>query len=194
MRSFLLLLLVCSGVNVAGQTGAWKLDRVHSSVKFSVTHMLISEVEGKFTSFEGAIRSTNPDFTDAAITFSVDVMSIDTDDDNRDKHLKSNDFFNADDYPKMQFSSTKFTKVADGRYLLEGDLTIRGITKRTNFNVTLGGQTTDSQGKVHAGFKVNTYINRFDYNLKWDKKTETGGLVVDKMVNVTLNLEFIQQK
>lgn len=194
MRSFLLLLLVCSGVNVAGQTGTWKLDRVHSSVKFSVTHMLISEVEGKFTSFEGAIRSTKPDFTDAAITFSVDVMSIDTDDDNRDKHLKSNDFFNADDYPKMQFSSTKFTKVADDRYLLEGDLTIRGITKKTNFNVTLGGQTTDSQGKVHAGFKANTYINRFDYNLKWDKKTETGGLVVDKMVNVTLNLEFIRQK
>ncbi|MCK7559924.1 YceI family protein [Chitinophaga sedimenti] len=93
----------------------------------------------------------------------------------------------------MQFKSTKFTKQDDNRYLLEGDLTIRGITKRTNFNVILGGQTTDSQGRVHAGFKANAYINRFDYNLKWDKKTESGGMVVDKMVNVTLNLEFIKQ-
>lgn len=194
MKQLLLLLFLCPWLTTLGQTASWKLDRVHSSVKFSVVHMLISEVEGKFTSFEGTIKSAKPDFSDAAIDFSVDVMSIDTDDDNRDKHLKSSDFFNADDYPRMIFKSTKFTKTGDDKYTLEGDLTIRGITKRTTFNVTLGGQTTDNQGKVHAGFKANTYINRFDYNLKWDKKTETGGLVVDKMVNVTLNLEFIRQK
>lgn len=188
------MLFACSQLQLAGQpVKTWKLDRVHSSVKFAVTHMLISEVEGKFSTFDGSLKSARPDFTDAVIHFTVDVLSIDTDDDNRDKHLKSADFLNAEDYPQMQFKSTKFTKQDDNRYLLEGDLTIRGITKRTNFNVILGGQTTDSQGRVHAGFKANTYINRFDYNLKWDKKTESGGMVVDKMVNVTLNLEFIKQ-
>ncbi|UYQ93722.1 YceI family protein [Chitinophaga horti] len=193
MKQILLLLLVCCRLTVAGQPATWKLDRVHSSVKFGVTHMLISEVEGKFSSYDGTFKSAKPDFTDAVINFNVDVLSIDTDDDNRDKHLRSADFFNAEEYPKMTFKSTKFTRQDENRYLLEGDLTIRGITKKTNFNVTLGGQTTDSKGRTHAGFKANTYINRFDYNLKWDKKTETGGMVVDKMVNVTLNLEFIRQ-
>lgn len=193
MKRLILAALVCSPLSVLAQAGTWKVDKDHSSVNFSVEHLVISEVDGSFKNFDGAITASKPDFSDARISFTVDVASINTGNDPRDKHLRSNDFFNAEQYPQMRFKSTSFKKVTDGKYLAEGDLTIRDVTKSVKFNVTYGGTAKDTEGRQRAGFKANTYINRFDYNLKWDKTTEAGGMVVDKMVDIELKLEFVKQ-
>lgn len=162
-------------------------------MKFSVNHLVISKVDGLFKNFDGEMKTTGPDFSAAVISFTVDVFSVNTGDAPRDNHLRSNDFFNAEKYPAMSFKSSSLTKVTNGRYLLAGELTIRDVTKPVKFNVVYSGTSKDTSGRSRALFKVNTYLNRFDYNLKWDKLTEAGGMVVDKMVNIELKLEFVQQ-
>jgi polyisoprenoid-binding protein YceI len=168
----------------------WVVDNVHSNVKFMVTHLVISEVEGTFKSFIGTMQSSKPDFTDAKIDFSVDVSSISTDNDTRDKHLKSDDFFSADKFPKMTFKSLAFKKISDKKYELTGNLTIRDVTKTVKFDVTYGGTVKDGYGNTKAGFRAAATINRFDYGLKWDSLTESGGMVVGPDVDIVLNLEF----
>lgn len=169
----------------------WNVDASHSNVKFSVTHLVVSEVEGRFTSFSGTIDSAKPDFVGAKINFTVDVNSINTDNEMRDKHLKSDDFFNAEKYPKMTFTSSSFKKIKGNQYSLEGLLTIRDVTKKVKFNVVFIGATKSSKGSV-AGFKASTTINRFDYGLKWNGLTEAGGAMVGKEIAISLNLEFHQ--
>lgn len=193
MKTLLLAAWICSPLGVSAQAATWKVDRDHSSVNFSVEHLVISEVDGSFRNFDGTIISSRPDFSDARINFTVKVSSINTGNDPRDNHLRSDDFFNAESFPEMTFKSTALTRTAAGKYLMEGDLTIRDVTKNIKFNVTYGGTAKDSEGRQRAGFKANTYLNRFDYGLKWDKMTEAGGMVVDKMVNIELKLEFIKQ-
>jgi len=167
----------------------WQVDPTHSNVKFTVTHMVVSEVEGVFRKFEGTIEQSKPDFSDAKINFTVDISSIDTDNEKRDGHLKSDDFFNAEKYPQMKFVSTSFTPVSDKNYKLEGNLTIRDVTKPVTFDVIYNGSVSNG-GKSIAGFKAITTINRFDYKLKWDKATEAGALVVDKDVKISINAEL----
>lgn len=167
----------------------WQVDAAHSNVKFSVTHMVVSEVEGSFRKFEGTLEHTKADLSDAKIMFTVDVNSINTDNERRDGHLKSDDFFNVEKYPQMKFVSTSFTPAGGKKYKLAGNLTIRDITKPVTFDVTYNGSVTNG-GKSKAGFKATTTINRFDYNLKWDRATEAGSLVVDKEVTVTINAEL----
>lgn len=167
----------------------WVVDKSHSNVKFTVTHMVVSEVEGSFKNFEGTVEHSAPDFSDAKVNFTVDVTSIDTDNERRDGHLKSDDFFNGEKYPQMKFVSTSMQSTGGKNYKLNGNLTIRDITKPVSFDVTFGGTVTNG-GKTKAGFKAKTTINRFDYNLKWDRATEAGSLVVEKEVAVQLNLEL----
>ncbi len=192
-KAFLALVAVVSMVAASAQS-TWKSDNSHSNVKFTVTHLVVSEVEGNFKVYNGTISAAKPDFTDAVINFSVDVNSINTDNENRDKHLKGDDFFNAEKFPQMTFKSVSFKKVSGNKYVLEGDLTIRDITKRVKFDVTYGGTVKDPWGNIKAGFKAKGSINRFDYNLKWNTVTEAGGAVVGKEVEIVLNLEFAQQK
>ena len=173
--------------------GKWTLDKGHSNVKFTVTHMVVSEVEGAFKTFDGTIESTKPDFSDAVINFTVDVTSVNTDNENRDKHLKSDDFFNSEKFPQMKFQSTSFKPVGGNKYKLDGNLTIRDVTKPVSFDVTYGGSINTQRG-AKIGFKANTTINRFDYNLKWDRATEAGGLVVAKDVVVSINGQFNELK
>ncbi len=167
----------------------WTVDKAHSNVKFTVTHMVVSEVGGTFKVFDGTMEHTKPDYSDAKISFSVDVTSINTDNERRDGHLKSDDFFNAEKFPQMKFVSTSFTPAGDNKYKLAGNLTIRDVTKPVTFDVTYGGTVTD-KGATKSGFKAKTTINRFDYNLKWNAATEAGGLVVSKEVDVIVNLEL----
>lgn|SRR5574343_48396 len=192
-KAFLALAAVVITVAASAQS-TWKTDNSHSNVKFTVTHLVVSEVEGNFKVYNGTISAAKPDFTDAVINFSVDVNSINTDNENRDKHLKSDDFFNGEKFPQMTFKSVSFKKVSGNKYVLEGDLTIRDITKRVKFDVSYGGTVKDPWGNIKAGFKAKGTINRFDYNLKWNTLTEAGGAVVGKDVEVVLNLEFAQQK
>lgn len=172
----------------------WTLDNAHSSVKFSVSHLVISEVEGSFKSFTGNLQYKKPDFSDALVDFSIDVTSISTDNEMRDKHLKSDDFFNAEKFPKMTFKGTSWKKGDDGKYILMGDLTIRDITKQVPFTVSYGGSIKDPWGNTKAGFKATAVINRFDYGLKWNSLTELGSAVVGKEVTITMNLEFAEKK
>ena len=171
----------------------WALDKSHSLVKFSVTHMVVSETEGTFKLFDGSMESSKPDYSDAKIAFTVDVNSINTDNEGRDKHLKGDDFFNAEKFPQMKFESTSFVPQDNNKYKLNGNLTIRDVTKPVTFDVTYGGSINTQKG-AKIGFKGTTTINRFDYNLKWDRATETGGLVVSKEVEVTVKVELNEMK
>lgn len=172
----------------------WATDKVHSTVKFSVPHLVISEVEGQFKNFEGTIINKTADFNNAAVSFTVDVKSIDTENSDRDKHLLSPDFFDAEKYPQMAFKSTFFKKISGNKYLLTGNLTLHGVTKPAKFNVTYGGTAKDGYGNTKAGFKATGQINRFDYGLKWNALTEAGGATVGKDVTIDLKLELTQQK
>ena len=172
----------------------WNVDVAHSNVKFTVVHLVISDVEGSFNTFNGSMTSTKPDFAESTIEFTVDVNSINTNNEMRDTHLKSDDFFNAEKYPKMKFKSTSFKKVSGNKYLLIGNLTLRDVTKSVKFNVTYGGTAKDGYGNTKAGFKASTVINRFDYGLKWNALTEAGGATVGKNVTIDLRLEFAQAK
>jgi polyisoprenoid-binding protein YceI len=172
----------------------WALDNSHTNVKFTVTHLVISEVDGHFKTFTGSMTAAKPDFTDAQIDFSVDIASINTDNEQRDNHLKSDDFFNAEKYPKMTFKSTSMKKLSGNRYELTGNLTIRDVTKKVTFAVTYGGTTKDPWGNTKAGFKATTTINRLEYGLKWNTLTEAGGAVVGPDVTININVEFAKEK
>ena len=167
----------------------WTADKAHSSVKFTVTHLVVSEVEGRLKMFDGSMETSKTDFSDAKINFSADVSSIDTDNEMRDKDLKGENFFAADKYPQMKFTSTSFTPAGGNKYKLAGNLTIKDVTKPVVFDVTYGG-TANAMGKTKLGFKAKTTIDRFDYNLKWNKATEAGGLVVSKDVDLVVNVEM----
>jgi polyisoprenoid-binding protein YceI len=172
----------------------WSVDPVHSNVRFTVPHLVISEVEGSFKKFDGSFTASKADFSDAAINFSIDVNSIDTDNDMRDKHLKGDDFFNAEQFPAATFKSTSFKKVSGNKYKLAGNLTIRNVTKPVTFDVVYGGTAKDGYGNTKAGFKASTVINRFDYGLKWNNLTEAGGATVGKDITIDLKLQFAQAK
>jgi polyisoprenoid-binding protein YceI len=186
------ILLLCA-VRTEAQT-KWNLDNSHTNVKFTVTHMVISEVDGYFKTFSGSMTSSKPDFTDATIEFTVNVASINTDNEQRDGHLKADDFFNAEKYPVMTFKSISMKKLSGNRYELTGDLTIRDITKQVKFAVTYGGTAKDPWGNTKAGFKASTSINRFDYGLKWNTLMEAGGAMVGQDVTISINAEFAQAK
>ncbi|MEI6683600.1 MAG: YceI family protein [Bacteroidota bacterium] len=188
------LMLVIGMTNLGQAQAKWNLDNAHSSVKFTVTHMVISEVEGSFKTFTGTIDAAKPDFSGATVDFSVDVNSISTDNEMRDKHLKSDDFFNAEKFPKMTFKSISFKKLTPKTYELTGNLTLRDVTKKVKFNVTYGGTAKDPYGNTKAGFKATAVIDRLVYGLKWNTLTEAGGAMVGKDVTITLNLEFAQAK
>ncbi|GAB4093598.1 YceI family protein [Flaviaesturariibacter terrae] len=186
-------LLALSSSALFAQT-SWNLDPTHSNVRFTVSHLVISEVEGTFKKFNGTVQSAKPDFADAAVNFAVDINSINTDNDGRDQHLKSDDFFNAAKYPQMTFRSTSFRKISGNQYELRGNLTIRDVTKPVTFRVTYGGTVKDPWGNIKAGFKATGSINRFDYGLRWNNLTEAGGAVVGKDIAIDLRLEFAQAK
>ena len=171
------------------QTSKWTTDKPHTNVKFSVSHLVISDVEGTFKSVDGTMETSKADFSDAKINFTAEVSSISTDNDMRDNHLKSDDFFNAAKFPQIKFVSSSFTPLGDNKYKLVGNLTIRDVTKPVTFDVKYGG-TISAMGATHAGFKATTTIDRFDYNLKWNKATEAGGMIVGKDVDITVNVDF----
>ncbi len=177
-------------VNTAGN---WSVDAVHSNVKFTVSHLVISEVDGHFKLFDGKMTNTKADFSDAKIEFSVDVNSINTDNEMRDNHLKSDDFFNAGKYPKMVFVGKSFKKISGNKYELNGDMTIRDVTKAVKFEVTYGGAVKDPYGNIKAGFKAKSTINRKSFGLMWSAVTEAGGAVVGDDVDINLNIQLVKK-
>ncbi|GIV33354.1 MAG: polyisoprenoid-binding protein [Chitinophagales bacterium] len=191
---FFYLALFCGLTGVMqAQSTKWVFDKSHSKIGFEATHMVISKVQGNFTSYEGTVLSDKPDFTDAKIDFTIDVASINTENEQRDNHLRSDDFFNAEKYPKITFKGKSLKKVSDNQYKLSGDLTIRDVTKPVELDVTYGGTVKDPWGNTRAGFHVKGVIDRFDYNLKWNAALETGGLVVGREIVINCPIELIRQ-
>jgi len=186
------LFLLAAAVAVAGSAVAqtWTIDKVHTKIGFSVSHMVVAETEGVFKDYDGKVVSKTADFNGAEVEFTAKVSSIDTDNEKRDGHLQSDDFFNAEKYPEIKF---KGNLVKEGsKYLLKGNFTMRDVTKPVVFDVTYGG-TTKAFGGEKAGFKINGKVNRFDYGLKWDKTIEAGGLVVGQDVEIICKIELNKQ-
>lgn len=165
----------------------WKIDKVHSEIAFKVRHMMISTVTGHFEEFEASLTSVNDDFTHAKIDFSANVHSINTKNKDRDNHLKSDDFFNADQHPEVRFKSKTF----EGGKLI-GDLTIRDVTKEVELDVDFNGIAVDPYGQTKAGFELQGEINRKEYNLTWGAVTEAGSVVVSDKVKISANVQFIK--
>jgi len=169
--------------------GTWKIDPVHSDVAFSVRHMMVSKVRGQFRTFEGQIvTASNP--LDSKVTATVDLSSIATGDENRDGHLRSADIFNVETHPTMTFESTSLAPSGDG-WIVEGDLTIHGITKRVHLNLEPNGFGPDAWGGTRAGFSVSTEISRKDFGIDFNMPLEGGGVVIGDKVHVSLEIEAI---
>jgi polyisoprenoid-binding protein YceI len=167
----------------------WNLDASHSSVDFSVRHMMIAKVKGTFHTFDASIEADPADLTTADIEFNVDLSSIDTRNNDRDAHLRSADFFDVDNHPKMTFKSTSIRKIGDDEYEVTGDLTIRGVTHPETFTVVYEGGGKDPWGNEKAGFSVTGSIDRTKYGLVWNAALETGGVLVGEEVKVSLEIE-----
>ncbi len=171
----------------------YKIDAAHSDVVFKVKHLMISTASGQFKKFDATLIAEKEDLSDAQITFEADIDSVDTKNEQRDAHLKGDDFFNAEQFPKMTFKSTGIKKLSDEEYTLTGDLTIRDVTKSVELKVEYNGATKDPWGFERLGFEVNGKINRKDFGLKWSAVTEAGGLVVADDVKLALNIEMVKQ-
>jgi polyisoprenoid-binding protein YceI len=171
----------------------WTIDPTHSEILFKIRHLMVSNVTGSFGSFEGKVETEGDDFDGAYVTFSADIDSISTNNEQRDGHLKSDDFFNAEQFPKLSFESTSFKKIDDENYELVGNLTIRDVTKPITLKAEYGGQMGDFYGNTKAGFEISGKINRKEYNLTWDAVTEAGGVVVSDDVRLILNVQVAKQ-
>ncbi|NAS11496.1 YceI family protein [Poritiphilus flavus] len=165
----------------------WNLDTAHSEIGFKVKHMMISSVSGHFEEFNASVTTGSDDFKDAEFDFAAAVGSINTKNQERDNHLRSNDFFNAQEYPHMAFRSNSF----DGQKMI-GDLTIRDVTKTIELHVDFNGVAVDPYGQTKAGFEIGGSINRKDFGLAWSAVTEAGGVVVADQVKLVIDLQFIK--
>lgn len=168
-------------------TTKWAIDPTHSEVSFKVKHLVISTVTGYFRKFEGSAESTSDDFNGAKVSFTADIDSIDTNQSDRDGHLKSDDFFNAEKFPKMSFSG-----ILEGS-TLKGDLTIRDITKTVTMDVDFGGVAGDPYGNTKAGFEIEGKISRKEFGLMWNAVTEAGSVVVSDQVRIILSIQLVKQ-
>lgn len=171
----------------------FKIDAAHSEITFKVKHLMITNVTGSFTKFDATMESAAADFSDAKISFEADVNSISTNNEQRDGHLKSDDFFSADKFPTLNFTSTSFTHNGGSDYTLTGDLTIRDITKSVSFPVEYGGTATDPYGQVKSGFEIAGKFNRSEFGLTWSAVTEAGGVMVSDEVKLHLSVQMIKQ-
>jgi len=173
----------------------WVIDPMHSEVQFKVKHLVISTVTGFFKSFEGSMETDGDNFEDAKITFAIDIDSIDTNQSQRDGHLKSAEFFDAEKYPQITFSSTSFKATGEeDEYKLTGDLTIKGVTKPVTLDAEFGGTADDFYGNTKAGFEVSGKVNRKEFGLTWDGVTEAGSVVVGEDIKLIINVQFAKQK
>lgn len=171
----------------------WLVDPAHSEVQFKVKHLMITTVTGYFRKFDLQVETEDDDFTKASkVIFSADLDSIDTNNEQRDNHLKSADFFAADQYKQVKFAAKKYEPSGDG-YKLHGELTIRDITKPITLDVEYGGIVTDPYGQTKAGFTVVGKIKRKDFNLTWDAVTEAGQVVVSNEVRIHCEIQLIKQ-
>jgi polyisoprenoid-binding protein YceI len=173
----------------------WAIDPMHSEVQFKVKHLVISTVTGFFRSFEGSMETDGDDFENAKIDFALNIDSIDTNQSQRDEHLKSADFFDVEKYPQITFTSTSFKSTGEeDEYKLTGDLTIKGVTRSVTLDAEFGGAADDFYGNTKAGFEVSGKVNRKEFGLSLDVVTEAGSVVVGEDIKLIINVQFAKQK
>ena len=194
LRSILVSTVFLAALPLFAATETYTVDKNHSGVEFKIRH-LVSNVGGKFTDFAGTINADKAVPTNSTVEFTIQTASIDTATPDRDKHLKSGDFFDAEKYPTITFKSVKIApaKTKD-TYDVTGDLTMHGVTKRITLPVSFLGFGKDPWGNERGGFEINTTLNRKDYGVNWNKALDQGGYLLDDDVKVTINLEAVKKK
>lgn len=168
----------------------WTIDPTHSEVGFKIRHLMISNVKGHFGNYQATFVTKDENFETAKISFEAAVDSISTDNDQRDAHLKAADFFNADEYPKITFTSTAVAKKSAQEYQVTGDLTIKGITRSIHLNVIQSGMAKDPWGQTKIAFEVSGVVNRADFGLVWNAPLETGGVLLSEEVKLSMEVQF----
>ncbi|RPH42853.1 MAG: polyisoprenoid-binding protein [Planctomycetota bacterium] len=169
----------------------WLIDDVHTHIGFSVKHMMVSTVRGQFKTYRGTVNLDPSDFERSTFEGEVDVGSIDTGVAQRDDHLRTSDFFDAEEFPTLTFRNTKVTKTGENTFDVMGDLTIRGVTKPVTLHMTFLGKARDPWGNERVGFEGELKINRKDYGLMWNAALETGGFLVGDEVKINLQIQAV---
>ena len=175
-------------------TSKWTIDPDHSSIEFKVRHLLISNISGKFNIFNGNMTTENDEFETAKITASIDVYSFDTNNVERDEHIKSKDFLDADKFPAINFESTSFRKIEGDHYKLSGEISVKNVKKQIELDVTFGGQAKDGFGRIKAGMEISGKLNRNDFDVLHDEKTPSGTLVIGDEIKIHANIEFDKEE
>jgi polyisoprenoid-binding protein YceI len=184
---------VATDINQKPGLATWTIDPMHSTAEFSVKHMMISTVKGRFGVISGAIQYDGSDLTTASVEATIDVSSISTDQPQRDEHLRSADFFHVEEHSNITFKSTGVELVEDNEYRVRGDLTIHGVTHPVTLDTVYEGQITDPYGNRRAGFAAETTLSRKDYGLTYNAVLEAGGMVIGDKIKVAIHLEAIRQ-
>src|SRR5262245_5709160 len=172
----------------------WALDNAHSEIQFKVRHLMVSWAHGNFKKFEADVQSNGDDFTTAKVRFTAEVDSINTNNEQRDAHLKNGDFFDAENHPLIIFESEKLVKLSDDHYKLHGVLNMRGTGKQVVLDVDFGGIMKDPWGNTRTGFTITGKINRKDFGISFGGATESGGLLLGDEVTINANVEFVKEQ
>lgn len=172
----------------------WNIDPSHTLVEFAVRHMMIATVKGTFSGISGSVTGNPEDLTTGKVSVSIDLDTIETRDAQRDEHLKSADFFDTDNFPKMTFESRSITRTGDNTYNIDGDLTVRDNSRPITLEAEFTGQGQDPWGNTRAGFDAKTKLSRKDFGLTWNQALETGGVLVGDEVRITISAELVQQQ
>ncbi len=170
----------------------WNLDPAHSEIIFKVKHLMITNVKGEFRTFSSQIISEGSDFSKAKISLKIDTSSIFTNQEDRDNHLRSADFFETEKYPELVFEGTSFSRLDDENYKLKGNLTMKGVTREVTLDVEFGGLMKDPWGNEKAGFSVTGKLNRKDWGLNWNAALEAGGVMVSEEVKIQAEVQYVK--
>jgi polyisoprenoid-binding protein YceI len=191
--TFSILLVLTISIAAIAQTTQWEFDKAHTNIGFSVSYLVVSDVTGRFTDFDGTFISSASDFTGSQVNIIIKAASIYTDNEKRDNHLRSADFFDAENKPEITFKSTSFEKINDKKYKISGKLTMNGVTKDIELDAIFKGLIKDPWGGTRAGFKATTALDRYDYGLTYNSALETGGFLIGKNVDIEINVELIKK-
>jgi len=175
-------------------TSTWTIDPAHSSAEFAVKHLMVSTFKGHFRSLEGTVHLDEANPANSSVAASVDVASVDTQTPDRDAHLRSDDFFNAERYPKMTFRSTRVEQIDGTNWKVTGELTVRDVTKEVVLDTEYEGRIVDPWGNERIGFTARTELSRKEFGVRWNAAIETGGVVVGDKVRISLNIEIVRRQ
>ena len=188
---FLVVMIIILAAGGYAQDKTWVVDKAHSHVGFSIAHLMIYDVQGDFTDYDVQFTSNADDFSDASVQVEIRTASIDTDNEKRDNHLRSSDFFKIEKHPSITFRSKSFSKMSGDKLKITGDLTMKGVTKEIVLDAVYRGQTKDPWGNTRTGFKAATVLDRYDYDLKHNTALETGGFLIGQEVDIMIDMQFI---